>query len=323
MATTRWSTIEHATSDSLFLLMDQTGDCVVDPDGATVHSNRRRRWQGSGRKPGYVTETAHAEAPVGPVLAGKIVVSAPARLSGRPEVGSTLKVVEGTPDPVDAVVERQWLRNGRPIAGATDPTYRLTGADASATGGNALAVGALSSAAGSNATAVGPGVDDVMALAAWSRLGRSAEAIAALQALERLKLRAVEVATHPRTGVDVAALAAVLRGLQNHVIDRRRQRVPPDFTALRAMLFYIDEFPEQRHHRKESAVLFPKLRARTPLARRLLTKAAETRVDDLHAHYGDSHVLRGVSFAVEAGQSAVYRWSSYGQITLFSPRFIQ
>jgi DNA-binding transcriptional MocR family regulator len=33
---------------------------------------------------------------------------------------------------------------------------------------------------------------------------------AALQALERLGLRAVEVATHPRTGVDVAALAAVL-----------------------------------------------------------------------------------------------------------------
>lgn len=33
---------------------------------------------------------------------------------------------------------------------------------------------------------------------------------AALQALERRGLRAVEVATHPRTGVDVAALAAVL-----------------------------------------------------------------------------------------------------------------
>lgn len=33
---------------------------------------------------------------------------------------------------------------------------------------------------------------------------------AALQALERLNLRAVEVATHPRTGVDVPALAAVL-----------------------------------------------------------------------------------------------------------------
>lgn len=33
---------------------------------------------------------------------------------------------------------------------------------------------------------------------------------AALQALERRKLRAVEVATHPRTGIDVNALAAVL-----------------------------------------------------------------------------------------------------------------
>lgn len=33
---------------------------------------------------------------------------------------------------------------------------------------------------------------------------------AALQALERLNLRAVEVATHPRTGVDVPSLAAVL-----------------------------------------------------------------------------------------------------------------
>lgn len=33
---------------------------------------------------------------------------------------------------------------------------------------------------------------------------------ASLQALERLSLRAVEVATHPRTGVDVAALASIL-----------------------------------------------------------------------------------------------------------------
>jgi len=33
---------------------------------------------------------------------------------------------------------------------------------------------------------------------------------AALQALERRSLRAVEIATHPRTGIDVAALAAVM-----------------------------------------------------------------------------------------------------------------
>jgi hemerythrin-like domain-containing protein len=50
----------------------------------------------------------------------------------------------------------------------------------------------------------------------------------------------------------------------------RRQRTVPDFAALRAMLFYVDEFPEKRHHRKESELLFPKLRARTPLSRDLL-----------------------------------------------------
>ena len=63
------------------------------------------------------------------------------------------------------------------------------------------------------------------------------------------------------------------------LLDRhRRQATLPDFAALRAMLFYVDEFPEKRHHRKESELLFPKLRARTPLARDLLD-----RLDEDHA----------------------------------------
>jgi len=41
----------------------------------------------------------------------------------------------------------------------------------------------------------------------------------------------------------------------------------------------VDEFPEKRHHRKESELLFPKLRARTPLSRELLDH-----LDDDHAH---------------------------------------
>ena len=32
------------------------------------------------------------------------------------------------------------------------------------------------------------------------------------------------------------------------------------------MLFYVDEFAEKRHHRKESELLFPRLRARAPQA---------------------------------------------------------
>jgi hypothetical protein len=36
------------------------------------------------------------------------------------------------------------------------------------------------------------------------------------------------------------------------------------FDVLRAMLFYIDEFPERLHHPKESDLLFPKLARRVP-----------------------------------------------------------
>ena len=67
-----------------------------------------------------------------------------------------------------------------------------------------------------------------------------------------------------------AALAAMLRSIVLLLAQHRRQGTLPDFAALRAMLFYVDEFPEKRHHRKESELLFPKLRARTPLARDLL-----------------------------------------------------
>ena len=67
-----------------------------------------------------------------------------------------------------------------------------------------------------------------------------------------------------------AALAAMLRSILLLLAQHRRQGTLPDFTALRAMLFYVDEFPEQRHHRKETELLFPKLRARSPLAREVL-----------------------------------------------------
>ena len=69
-----------------------------------------------------------------------------------------------------------------------------------------------------------------------------------------------------------AALAAVLRSIPMLLAQHRRQGSLPDFTALRAMLFYVDEFPEKRHHLKESLLLFPKLRARTPLSRDILDK---------------------------------------------------
>jgi hemerythrin-like domain-containing protein len=60
------------------------------------------------------------------------------------------------------------------------------------------------------------------------------------------------------------ALAAMLRSLKLLLAQARREGAAPDFDVLRAMMFYLDEFPEKLHHTKENELLFPKLRARAP-----------------------------------------------------------
>jgi hemerythrin-like domain-containing protein len=61
-----------------------------------------------------------------------------------------------------------------------------------------------------------------------------------------------------------AALAAVLRSL-SMMLERGPQDEPERFfNVVRAMLFYIDEFPERLHHPKESDLLFPKIARRAP-----------------------------------------------------------
>lgn len=47
----RWQTIDSGTSDDLFLLADDTGECVVDPDGASVIPDLSRRWRGYHPRP--------------------------------------------------------------------------------------------------------------------------------------------------------------------------------------------------------------------------------------------------------------------------------
>src|SRR6188768_3699993 len=90
-----------------------------------------------------------------------------------------------------------------------------------------------------------------------------------------------------------AALSAMLRSILLLLSEHRRKGTLPDFAVLRAMLFYVDEFPEQRHHRKESQLLFPKLRARTPMSRELLD-----RLDDDHAR--GERKIRNVEHALLA-----------------------
>ena len=68
------------------------------------------------------------------------------------------------------------------------------------------------------------------------------------------------------------ALSAMLRSLSMLLAEHRRHGSLPDFSVLRAMLFYVDEFPEQLHHTKETELLFPKLRARCPEVAAILDK---------------------------------------------------
>lgn len=56
------------------------------------------------------------------------------------------------------------------------------------------------------------------------------------------------------------ALTAMLRSIRLLLAEHRRRNTLPDFSVLRAMLFYVDEFPEKLHHTKESTLLFPLLR---------------------------------------------------------------
>jgi hemerythrin-like domain-containing protein len=82
-----------------------------------------------------------------------------------------------------------------------------------------------------------------------------------------------------------AALAAMLRSLSLML-----QRGPADapsnyFEVLRAMLFYIDEFPERLHHPKESTLLFPKVARAAPHV-----KSTIDRLEQDHAH--GEHAVR-------------------------------
>lgn len=46
-----WKTVEQGTSDHLFLVADDTGVCVIDPEGASVSTTHKDTWYGSRRPP--------------------------------------------------------------------------------------------------------------------------------------------------------------------------------------------------------------------------------------------------------------------------------
>lgn len=48
---TEWVTVDRGRSDEVFVLADTTGDCVIDPHGASVTPSVRHRWRGAHERP--------------------------------------------------------------------------------------------------------------------------------------------------------------------------------------------------------------------------------------------------------------------------------
>jgi hemerythrin-like domain-containing protein len=59
------------------------------------------------------------------------------------------------------------------------------------------------------------------------------------------------------------AISAVLHGMQYLVRQHKERGKTLDPKVMRAMLYYLDVFPEREHHPKEETILFAALRKRT------------------------------------------------------------
>jgi hemerythrin-like domain-containing protein len=101
-----------------------------------------------------------------------------------------------------------------------------------------------------------------------------------------------------------AALAAMLRSIVLLLARHREQGTLPDFAALRAMLFYVDEFPERLHHAKESQLLFPMIRARTAEAADLLDRLDRDHAGGERAIRDLEHTLLGFEMLGESRRAA-------------------
>ena len=76
------------------------------------------------------------------------------------------------------------------------------------------------------------------------------------------------------------SLTAVVKGLRYLVRGCQHRGTAPDFGILRAMVYYLDEFPEKLHHPKEDAYLFARLRERT--------READAVIAELERHHAES-----------------------------------
>ena len=89
------------------------------------------------------------------------------------------------------------------------------------------------------------------------------------------------------------SISAVLSGLKALAVLARDPALKPEFAVFRAMIYYIDAFPERMHHPKEDEHLFARLLQRDPGAAPL--------IDDLQAeHQQGAKLVRDLEQALLA-----------------------
>ncbi|MDH4190395.1 MAG: hemerythrin domain-containing protein [Betaproteobacteria bacterium] len=79
------------------------------------------------------------------------------------------------------------------------------------------------------------------------------------------------------------SIAAVLHGMLYLVREKCERGKPIETRVLRAMLYYLDVFPERVHHPKEEQFLFKAVRARTSEANPLLDELAREHAEGKEA----------------------------------------
>ena len=88
-----------------------------------------------------------------------------------------------------------------------------------------------------------------------------------------------------------SALSAMLRSLSLMVKRGPEPNRDNFFNVLRAMLFYIDEFPERLHHPKESQLLFPPVLQRNPNLAPVIAQLEKDHVREEHQVRELQHLL--------------------------------
>ncbi len=119
------------------------------------------------------------------------------------------------------------------------------------------------------------------------------------------------------------ALSAMLRAIVLLLEGHRRRSTLPDFGALRAMLFYVDEFPERLHHPKESRLLFPKLRGHDAATDALLDRLDLEHARGEHAIRDLEHALTGFEMMADTDQCEPRRLVFEQTVTTYVARYLE